>query len=113
MFKRRPQSSAPLISIDKCNQQAFIFNETQACSQFVYDNTYFDETLATKLDLVCGNASYKSLLGTILILGLLFGSLIGGRLGDQIGRKRACFLAIALIVPVTISAGYVESYNGG
>ena len=52
------------------------------------------------------------LLGTILILGLLFGSLIGGVLGDTFGRKKACFLAMALIVPVTVGAGHVQSYNG-
>ncbi len=112
MFKRDPQSSAPLISIEKCSAQSFIFNETEACKQFLYDSTYFDETLATKFDLICEKESYKSLLGTILIVGLLVGSLIGGRLGDKFGRKKACFLAMVLMVPTIISAGHVYSYNG-
>ena len=98
--------------MNPCLPQFFDQNKTVPCTEFIFDNLYFDETLATKLDLVCGNESYRSLLGTILILGLLFGSLLGGRLGDQFGRKKACFLAITLIVPVTITAGRVNSYNG-
>ncbi len=87
-------------------------NNTESCQEFVYDNTYFDETLTTKLDLVCDNSNLKKLLGTLLIIGLLFGSLIGGRIGDQFGRKKACFLAIFTIVPITIGAGYAPSYSG-
>ena len=92
-----------------CQNNTFL-NITSKCEEFVYDKTYFDETLSTALNLVCDNQSYRSLLGTILIIGLLFGSLIGGRIGDQFGRKKACFGAIALIVPTTIIAGHVESY---
>ena len=93
------------------NCRADTFSDsTTKCEEFIYDKTYFDETLSTRLNLVCDNQSYRSLLGTILIIGLLFGSLIGGRLGDQFGRKKACFGAIATIVPVTIIAGHVESY---
>ena len=82
------------------------------CEEYVYDDTYFDETLATKFDLVCKNKYKKDLLGTILIIGLLFGSLSGGVIGDKFGRKKACFAAISLVVPVTIGAGHVQSYTG-
>ena len=96
---------------DLCSPEAFSENETEYCHEFVYDNIYFDETLTTKLDLVCQNSNYKKLLGTILILGLLFGSLIGGQIGDRFGRKKALFAAIIVMIPVTISAGHVHSYN--
>ena len=95
--------------VNYCQTDTFL-NTTTKCEEFVYDKTYFDETLSTALNLVCDNQSYRSLLGTILIIGLLFGSLIGGRIGDQFGRKKACFGAIAAIVPTTIIAGHVESY---
>ena len=63
-----------------CDKNGFS-QETIQCSEFVYDQTYFDETLATKLNLVCDQSHKTNLLGTILIIGLLFGSLAGGRLG--------------------------------
>lgn len=93
-----------------CFPEDFSDNETVPCQDFLYEAGYFQETLATKLDLVCDKSNLKNLLDTILILGLLFGSLAGGRIGDKFGRKRACFLAIASIVPSTIIAGFVQSY---
>ena len=93
-----------------CFPDSFSDNETEPCQDFIYSNDYFEETLTTKLDLVCDSASLKSLLDTLLIVGLLFGSLIGGRLGDKFGRKKAMFLAIAIIVPVTIINGHMTSY---
>ena len=83
-----------------------------ACANYIYDNTYFDETLITKFDLVCDNEYKKSLLGTLLIIGLLFGSLIGGFIGDRFGRKKANFLAVAVIIPIIIGAGHVQTYEG-
>ena len=68
--------------------------------------------MTTKLDLVCGNESKRKLLGTILILGLLFGSFLGGRFGDQFGRKKAFLAAILVTVPTTIIAGHTCSYEG-
>ena len=113
MFNVSEDAFIPTLSAneDQCVAETFA-NETIACQNYVYDNTYFDETLTTKLDLVCGNEYLKDSLGTILIIGLLFGSLSGGILGDKFGRKKACFGAIALIVPVTIAAGHVQSYIG-
>ena len=113
MFNVSKDAFIPTLSAneDQCVAETFA-NETIACKNYVYDNTYFDETLTTKLDLVCGNEYLKDSLGTILIIGLLFGSLSGGILGDKFGRKKACFGAIALIVPVTIAAGHVQSYIG-
>ena len=70
------------------------------------NNTYFDETVVTKFDLICDNEYKKSFLGTVLIMGLLFGSLLGGFIGDKFGRKTANFLALAAIVPFTIGAGH-------
>lgn len=94
-----------------CSPQSFS-NETESCDDYIYDNSYFDETLSTRLNLVCGQESQKNLLGTILILGLLVGSALGGRLGDRVGRKKAMFLAVFVIVPSTIIAGHVPHYAG-
>ena len=100
------------MNFEVCNEENFSTNKTESCQEYIYDNTYFDETVATKFDLVCDNEHYRSLLGTIMILGLLVGSITGGRLGDQFGRKKAIFGSIALTIPTLIGSGYVHSYNG-
>ena len=100
------------MNFDVCTEENFDTNNTEKCQEYVYDNTYFDETLAIKFDLVCENEYYRNLLGTILIFGLLVGSLVGGRLGDIFGRKKTGFGSIALTIPVLLGSGYFNSYSG-
>ena len=42
----------------------------------------FGDTLATELDLVCGAVAKRHFLDTVMMLGLLAGSLIAGPLGE-------------------------------
>ena len=95
-----------------CIEQNFNTNKTEVCKSYVYDDTYFDETLTTKFDLVCNNEYYRNLLGTIMIFALMVGSLIGGRIGDKFGRKKAFFCATAVSIPALIGSGYIDSYIG-
>ena len=97
-------------SKNSCVLDSFNHSEIIKCTKYIYDNTFFDETLATKLNLVCDDERYRNLLGTLLIIALLFGSLIGGRLGDQFGRIKMFFGSIALTIPIVIGLGYVENY---
>ena len=65
-----------------CTPEHFsLYNTTINCDDYIFDNTYFDETLSTKFNLVCDKKHYKSLLGTLYIVALFCGSIIGGRLG--------------------------------
>ena len=111
MFKEVDQLNPNPINEEVCTKNDFNPNETQKCTEYIYDNEYFDETFVTKFDLVCDKEYQKSLLRTLLILGLLFGSLIGGRMGDQFGRKKSMFIAIALISPSCLIGGYVDNYH--
>ena len=65
--------SKPLNS-DICMKENFNKNVTEPCQEYIYDNTYFDETLSIKFDLVCDEESKRRLLGTLMMLGLLIGS---------------------------------------
>ena len=106
------EGKSPLSSdSDLCNVRYFI-NETKPCTDYIFDNTYFDETLTTKLDLVCENESKRNFLGTILILSMLFGSFIGGRIGDQYGRKKVFLAAILIAVPSIIIQVFLNSFEG-
>ena len=69
-----------------CAPDNFDRNVTVACQEYVYDSSVFEETLATKLDLVCGGEGLQKLLGTFVMFGLLVGSFLGGWAGDYFGR---------------------------
>ncbi len=45
-----------------------------------------------------------------MMLGLLVGSFIGGRLGDRFGRKPVMFAAVAALIPTVGCAGIYPNY---
>ena len=59
-----------------CHPRAFNPHAKQNCSSFVYDQSEFSATLTTKLDLVCDKVNVRHSLGSIMMFGLLTGSLI-------------------------------------
>ena len=85
-----------------CHPRAFNPHAKQNCSSFVYDQSEFSATLTTKLDLVCDKVNVRHSLGSIMMFGLLTGSLIGGPLSDKIGRKNAILTSIVITVPCLI-----------
>ena len=93
-----------------CHPRAFDRTTKENCSRYVYDTSEFSETLATKLDLVCDKVNVRHSLGSIMMLGLLTGSLLGGPLSDKIGRKNAILAAIMISVPCTIGGGFVQDF---
>ena len=52
---------------DICMKENFNINVTEPCKEYIYDNTYFDETLSIKFDLVCDNEHYRYVLDNCLV----------------------------------------------
>ena len=59
------------------------------CTEWVYDRSIFTETISTEFDLVCSQNTFVSFLGTVYMMGLFFGSFLGGFFNDKFGRKKA------------------------
>lgn len=95
-----------------CRPQQFDRSKTVKCSHYVYDRSEFSSTLTTELDLVCDKSNQRHFLGSIMMLGLMTGSLLGGPISDKIGRKTAVLTAVAVAVPCLIGGGYVANYSG-
>ena len=93
-----------------CHPRAFNPHLVQTCSKFVYDRSEFSATLTTKLDLVCDKVNVRHSLGSIMMLGLMTGSLIGGPLSDKIARKNAILVSIIITVPCLIGGGFVQDF---
>ena len=47
-----PLDAAESTGINTCYPEFFSDNQTQACEKFVYDRTFYKESLVTELDLV-------------------------------------------------------------
>ena len=63
------------------------------------------------VDLVCsGGETQRRMLSTIMMLGLMIGSLLGGKMADRFGRKKVMLAAITIIIPIQTFAGYCQSY---
>ena len=62
---------SPLTTNKVCDKDTFDSNEILPCTRYVYDNSYFDETLATKFDLVCNDEYKAQLLHVIMMLGTI------------------------------------------
>ena len=95
---------------DSCKVESFNQSNVVPCKNYVYDTYNFEETLTTKLDLVCDQEPKRRFLSTIMMLGLMLGSLLGGRLGDQFGRKATMVAAVLIIAPVVTLNGFSPNY---
>ena len=96
---------------DSCDPNSFNRSKILPCETYIYDKSEFDETLTTKLDLVCEKGHKRRFLSTIMMIGLTIGSLIGGRLSDRFGRKVTMLAAVIIIVPVVTFSGYAPNYE--
>ena len=93
-----------------CLPESFDNTTTQPCEEYIYDRSIFEETLTTELDLVCNDEYKVHFIGTVMMIGLLVGSLLGGPLSDRAGRKWTLTLALAIIGPLVIIEGFVVNY---
>ncbi|XP_041374429.1 organic cation transporter protein-like [Gigantopelta aegis] len=87
-------------------------NKTQvACDRYVYDQSVFESTIITKLNLVCHRRPLVAHATMILFAGLLVASLLLGLLSDLIGRKKTYLIALAIQVGSGIGLAFVDNYT--
>ncbi|KAG7227361.1 hypothetical protein INR49_000366 [Caranx melampygus] len=79
-------------------------NETTGCqSGWVYYNTLYEATIVTDFDLVCDRAKLVEVAQTMLLAGILVGSLTFGPFAESFGRKRATQIPLVLMFIFTVS----------
>ena len=94
-----------------CTKENFNFTGNKvACSAWQYDRSEFPATLVTELDLVCGAEPKRRFLSTIVMSGLLIGSIIGGRISDILGRTKTMYIATSIIAITTGISGLFSNY---
>ncbi|XP_002436050.4 organic cation transporter protein [Ixodes scapularis] len=84
--------------------------ERVPCTEFTYDNTFYDSTASTQWDLVCDRGHLPSLVFTLTSVGSALGTLIFGGLSDRIGRRPAFFVTVIVAVIFGISSILVTNF---
>lgn len=79
---------------NKCTYQEN--NVTIKCSNFTYDNSFFERTLVDEFDLVCDKSWYPSFAQSCHQMGYAVSGLLLGFLSDRYGRLFSARIAIAL-----------------
>ncbi|XP_033837831.2 solute carrier family 22 member 13 [Periophthalmus magnuspinnatus] len=87
-------------------------NKTTVCDNgWVYKNTLYEATIVTDFDLVCGRSNLVQVAQTVLMAGVLFGSLLFGPFAESFGRKRAIQIPGVLIFMFTAVTGLSHDFN--
>lgn len=75
-------------------QTLTVFNNTlEQCTNFEFDQSEFESTIATEWNLVCKDATWAPLIQVTYMIGLLSGAPIFGAISDKFGRKTAILIA--------------------
>ena len=93
-----------------CEVDSFNRTNIKVCTEFVYEKTVVIETLTTKFDLVCDLEYQQLLLGSIVMFGLMIGSVLGGPMSDKLGRRRAMIFSVSVCIPTVMFSGYSNSF---
>ncbi|OXU19035.1 hypothetical protein TSAR_011958 [Trichomalopsis sarcophagae] len=79
---------------DQCH--ATINGSDVECTQWEFDRSVFPETIISQWNLVCSRSHYANLQQSILMFGILLGSISFGFLSDRFGRKLPLMVSIVL-----------------
>ena len=85
-------------------------DNSSTCTHWVFDDSVYESTVVTEWDLVCERKPLLSMLQSVLMLGGIAGSLIGGQLTDRFGRRPVYLPAMLLSIACSFSAALVGDY---
>ncbi|XP_070558191.1 organic cation transporter protein-like [Ptychodera flava] len=85
--------------------------KTVSCDQgWVYDKTWYENTVVLEYDLVCNNDWLKQLSKSIVPLGNLVGVIIFGQLSDIFGRKPIFLINLVLVIITAVVTSFSPNY---
>ncbi|XP_023163350.1 organic cation transporter protein isoform X2 [Drosophila hydei] len=80
------------------------------CTSTEFDTSVFQTTIVTEWDLTCKKSSLSSLSQSIVMVGIMFGSMVFGMISDRCGRRPAflgcCFMQLITGLVVCFSPSF-------
>ncbi|KAK6170919.1 hypothetical protein SNE40_019202 [Patella caerulea] len=98
----------------KCNVYSYNKdgNRTEVgCNKWVYDQSQYESTFTTEVDMICDRSFYRSLANMILFAGNLVGTFGLGMVSDFIGRKKTLLLSIVLWSGTGIGTAFCTAFE--
>jgi len=86
-------------------------NSTAACQSWVFDQSLYLSTVVTEWNLVCGRKAMLSMLQSLLHVGGIISSLIGGHLADRFGRRPVYLWGMVLVVACSFVVALAPNYE--
>ncbi|XP_063609808.1 organic cation transporter protein-like [Penaeus indicus] len=83
----------------------------ESCPVIEYDTSIFTSTIISEFHLVCERESLQPLFQMMYTVGVIFGSLFGGYIGDKWGRRRAVQGGVVVYVAVVLAMAFVPSFG--
>lgn len=94
---------------DSCTYKS-LNNLTETCTSWVYNTKYYTSSRGIEWNFVCNRRWMGAIPQAAYMVGVLFGSLILGRLSDKFGRKRVFVWAGVLQLLFGIAVAFTTEY---
>ncbi|OQR73329.1 solute carrier family 22 member 21-like [Tropilaelaps mercedesae] len=88
------------------NDRVRFLNETEKCTDWEYDTTYYDWTLLREFGLVCDNSWRVSASQASFMAGIMAGNVIFAKIADRHGRRKSLLYSTLLM----IIAGFITVF---
>ncbi|XP_051167879.1 organic cation transporter protein-like [Leptopilina boulardi] len=84
--------------------------EERTCENYIYDNSRYTSTVASKWNLVCDSSWWISTGDSAFMIGVMFGSMIFGYLSDKIGRKPTFIICLLIQLVSGVIVGVAPNF---
>ncbi|XP_066985317.1 organic cation transporter protein-like isoform X2 [Macrobrachium rosenbergii] len=81
------------------------------CVAWDYDNTVFTSTVSMEWGLICENAWLSSLYQMVFSFGSMIGDVVGGAMGDRLGRRAAVRYGSLVLLASVLGIGLAPFYS--
>ncbi|KAB7504959.1 Solute carrier family 22 member 6 [Armadillidium nasatum] len=113
------QVTEPVSVIEQCTyviSQNETYNVTteelqEKCTSWIYNDTYFENTLTSEFNLVCDDSYLRPFFHTVLTIGGFLGSPINGYLSDRYGRKMLTLITSLIAIISVLLTTLATNFN--
>jgi len=81
-----------------------------SCTKYAYDDTFWEETIVSEWDLVCGSSSLPVISKMVFFSGFAVGTFVAGIVSDIWGRKRSILLFSFLMLASGLATSFTPVF---